>query len=870
MKAPKLIGVALTFLIFLNAGSPANAALQPHVTDWVNLASLPSMRRHAVHYDNAEILHSHAMVGTVNRTLAGISLEPGKGDLSLQLLTNPRGATLQFVFSTPLADYGKIKSYRILINDQERYRAYSLDPGGGIKQSIFLEVKPGTTHTTIEVQALPDSEAPVIISLIRAYRGTGDQWHPSLNDLSMRLGLLSPEGSGYQIDAGEMAAIKKTIPPSQFIKPEATVLINYCARSDSQDQQYIGQLADLAMRAHFPLRIRFETDWGGVPKGVPDGLGGTFSDPTYQQIVYSPQNQVVIPALQKLLGSSYDVHYGLSVPNVWGNTPWMTFNNHHLNEFRADRLKAALKAWQSQCDRLALVEDGGLFPHSLSTGDETIYWADGVDDHGYTAFNHGIPRTHLEADFNPATVAAAAKDGVMLNPKDGLTGSERWWLHQNLARQQQRLVNDMISSLQPDPILIGSNSHRTSRTKLTIDNIYTEPYAMPLYPLKEVTEWHPGIELGSVENGCSGGEYWNGAEMLSWLLKEREFGRTALPNLECTGAKNEDELIGCLQAAYATGCRYVTLFNWPYVKNLSALLQRFETTIEEPTGVMDSPSSGVAARPLNQPIFRSYAAPTGSFGINRIDLSLAGAPCTIVVSLRDIATDHNLFTITVPVVPNSGWLSIYLPTLIPQKPGFNYRVAVEHISGPIPSVRLSPDGSPAVRILADIAAERARSLIVENWEDPFNLIHRLSTSVNWKEQNAYSRYDWNASLSAYANNEPVTSYRLAVRAQQLANPSHYIVENPGGALAPFPVTIRCQKPTRLTITSISPAQLALQVRSGHPEAVQLIWSGITRRVSLTPGVSTSITLTASRRVYRPRRIIHRYHRPAPPFGGKHL
>lgn len=870
MKTLNLKGAALIFLISIIAGPPASATLQPHVTDWVNLASLPSMRLHAVHYDNAEIIHRQAMVGTVNRTLAGISLGPGKGELSLQLMTNPRGATLQFVFSTPLVDYGKVKSYRILINGEERYRAYSLDPGGGIKQSIFLEVRPGTIRTAVEVQALPDSEAPVIVSLIRAYRGTGDQWRPSLNDLSMRLGLLSPEGLGYQIDAGEMAAIKKTIPNSQFIKPEAAVLVNYCTRSDSQDQQYIGQLATLAQRAHFPLRVRFETDWGGVPKGVPDGLGGTFSDPTYQQIIYSPQNQVIIPSLQKLLGLSYNVHYGLSVPNVWGNTPWMTFNNRHLNEFRADRLKAALKAWQSQCDRLALAGDGSLFPHSLSSGDETIYWADGVDDHGYTAFNHGIPRTHLEADFNPATVAAAAKDGVTLDPKNGLDGHERWWLHQNLARQQQRLVNDMINSLEPDPIIIGGESHRTSRAKLTFDNIYTEPYAMPLYPLKEVTEWHPGLELGSVENACSGGEYWNGAEMLPWLLKEREFGRTALPNLECTGAKSEDELLGCLQAAYATGCRYVTLFNWPYVKDISALLQRFETSIEEPTGVMDSPSSGVAARPLNNPLFRSYAAPAGAFGINRIDLSLAGAPCTIAVSLRDIASDHNFFTITVPVAPTSGWISIYLPTLIPQKPGFTYRVAVEHISGPTPSVRLSPDGSIAVRTLADIAAERARSLIVENWEDAPKLIHRLNTSINWKAQNAYSRYDWNASLRAYANNEPVTAYRLAVRAQQLADPSHYIVKNPGGALTPFPVTIRCQAPTHATITTFSPAQLALRLRSTQSDKVQVIWRGSSRRVRLTPNTTLSIVLAASRRIYRPRRVIRRYHRPVPAFGGRHL
>src|SRR5205823_6527101 len=144
-------------------------------------------------------------------------------------------------------------------------------------------------------------------------------------------------------------------------------------------------------------------------------------------------------------------------------------------------------------------------------------------------------------------------------PRDGLSYPERWWLHQNLARQQQRLVRWIFDALPAEPIQAGPNPRFAE--DLARRNIFTEPYAMPLFPLNEVNSAHPGLELGYVSDGRSGGEYWSGAAMLPWLLKERERGRIALPNLECSGATN-DELLTCLRAAYACGARFATLYNW--------------------------------------------------------------------------------------------------------------------------------------------------------------------------------------------------------------------------------------------------------------------------------------------------------------------
>jgi hypothetical protein len=65
----------------------------------------------------------------------------------------------------------------------------------------------------------------------------------------------------------------------------------------------------------------------------------------------------------------YNLHYGLTVPNLWSSTPWLTMNNERLNAFK---IKCVSRA-------IATVNEirstpGGQLLQSIVTDDEPIYW----------------------------------------------------------------------------------------------------------------------------------------------------------------------------------------------------------------------------------------------------------------------------------------------------------------------------------------------------------------------------------------------------------------------------------------------------------------------------------------------------------------
>ena len=92
---------------------------------------------------------------------------------------------------------------------------------------------------------------------------------------------------------------------------------------------------------------------------------------------------------------------------------------------------------------------GGRLLEAIVTDDEPIYWprvAD-WDAKGYSKVNGGVRRSDLMLDFNPATVRAAARDGVKLDPTDGLSAVERQWLQENNARYVAMICQAIRSAL---------------------------------------------------------------------------------------------------------------------------------------------------------------------------------------------------------------------------------------------------------------------------------------------------------------------------------------------------------------------------------------------------------------------------------------
>jgi hypothetical protein len=833
------------FGLLLLLPSVASLSQAQRITDSVDFSSETSRTAHSVRFGQGAYENSKASVGTLILPVSGIRLIP-RGRLIAVLKTGRLSDHygLQITLATAPSQYGKRQIYHVKLDGQKVYVASETDPGGGINHSFFIDFTPTKSTVEVELDADKATQAPVTVSSMRCYTGLVDKNKTPTVKSKMGLALVSPLGSGYSATEASLRETYRNLPQSPYLTRQLAVLYNFCIRTAPENRKEIDALSHLAEATSIPLRIAFQFHWAGLPAGVSDGAGGTFTDLPYQQITFDSDDHVDDPGLAALMGDRYDVRYGLSVPNRWSNTPWLTFNHPRLNQLRRIRLTQALSAWKAARERLVAAGKGNLLPPELSTGEETVYWAKGVDDSKYTELNGGKPRANLMGDFNPFVVTDALKEGVNLDPRDGLNVQERSWLHLNLARQQQRIIDWMFEALPSDSVQIITHTPRYS-SDLVRRNLYTEPYAMPLFPMKEVGTTHPGLEVGYVNNGRSGGEYWSGAAMLPWLQKERERGRIALPNLECTGA-DDGQLVACLRAAYGAGARFATLYNWQKRTNIPQLLKAFADSIEKPAGQEWIPNTNKMGSMMAKWV-REYVAGSETFGINRVELFPTGTQPTglLRINIRDTdANSPDAITLTAkPDITPNGTIVVTLPLLFHQQPGRHYALTVA-VDGPEqPSFLLAADGSIAVGLTSDIYLERARSIAIEDWQDAADILQSLHDFHSHSLQSLFAREALEEADRLLAERLPQEAYYAAIKAEQLTLPVTYDLPAPGGRLAPYWITILCPAgPVQARITTYSAQEATITVRSEIAQKVTLRWGKLETVAQLSANVPVEISL----------------------------
>lgn len=823
------------------------------IADSLELALSASRLAHAVVTTGA-VRHDTAQVGTLALPVAGIRLKAGDR-LQADLATPGvgKGASVLITLATNPADYGKRQSFHVKVDGRELLSLGEVDPGGGVTRSYFVDLIARQPKIAVEIEADAATAAPVTVSVMRCYAGLTHEAQVKARanppKEKMGLALVSPKGMGYTIDAPTLKELFRALPASPYLQEQAAVLYNFCSRGPAENQAEIDRLAALAEDTNVPLRIAFQVHWGGVPRGLSDGAGGTFTDIPYQQISYDPQDAYDDPGLAALMGDRNDIHYGLSIPNVWSNTPWLTYNHPRLNQLRQIRLTQALYAWREARERLAVAGKARLLPGQLSTGDETIYWAQGVDDRKFTEVNGGVPRSHLSADFNPFTVADALRDGVNLDPRDGLDARERLWLHQNLARQQQRLIDWMFAALPAEAVQMAPGGPHFG-LDLVRHNLFTEPYAMPLFPMKELGTTHPGMELGFVNHAKSGGEYWSG-EALPWLLKARERGRIALPNLECTGAP-PPQLLAALRSAYACGARFATLYNWDKGSETPKVLRSFASGIEHPAAEEFPPATTGPNVGVGKRWEREYTAGPAAFGINRVEVYGLEIPAVIPARLTLRAADGAEVTVPGTLRPTTGRptvSSFSLPALFIQQPEKRYTLVLEIDSANPPSVALATDGKIAVRLVSDLALERARSRAIAEWQDAADILSSLAEIHAKSPQPRFAEEALERAQEYFKHNLPRDAYTAAIRAEQLAMPSSYHVAAPGGRLAPYWINVDAPAgAVTATITAYDDRTASVTIRSAVAQTVELRRGAAHTKATLSPNVPAEITLDL-----RPRR-----------------
>lgn len=323
-----------------------------------------------------------------------------------------------------------------------------------------------------------------------------------------------------------------------------------------QGPEHMQRLADaigkLILEKNVPFVPGYPTTWSFSPLNTPDGKGKTFGAIEYQQIAYSKYDNYHDPGLKEYMDSCkpgwYDVHYGLTIPNHWSSVPWLTMNNPWLNEARRNGITDAvrkLNPWLMRMERNGITGLIGLIGE-----DEPVYWTKIVDvfEDGYGRVNNGVPRTDMLVDFNWYVIQDAAKDGVNLDPADGLDEKEKRWLHLNPARFNRMISNTIRSAIRKEAIVV-----RGERIEFPKDDRAACNYVYWVggrgYPLED--RYHPIWEQAVYPEAGVG----LGGDPRPYL-RARELGRVACSDYESHNETNLYKYIPNLCGLYENGCRF--------------------------------------------------------------------------------------------------------------------------------------------------------------------------------------------------------------------------------------------------------------------------------------------------------------------------
>ena len=375
--------------------------------------------------------------------------------------------------------------------------------------SAFVDLPDGC-GAQVTVALANRAETPLQISEAFVYR--------DLEAYARERGLVQPMRLGPTVDARvtreRLEAIRTLLPATDALQPMASVAAFAVAY---WSPEYMAQTLQNALvassAAKMPLELQLITWWAGTPLGC-DGHGGRWTDPEYQQVTYDPDT----------------AKFGLSVPNCWSSTPWLTTAHPALNAFKAARFEDAGRMLRAEFDRAAAA--GGAasdFPvMSLVMDNEVTYWGAGMPN----------APPHLQADFNPALVAKARAEGVVLDPKDGVSPAETAFLRRNLRDYNRQMAAGVLAGLGNCPLR---------------DRVYTHTFMLGWCfdnPMQ-------ATEVGVLNGVRLGGEWAEG----STLEMHRELGVPANINAELGGCKTS--VAGLIADCYAAACDHVTLFNIP-------------------------------------------------------------------------------------------------------------------------------------------------------------------------------------------------------------------------------------------------------------------------------------------------------------------
>ena len=210
-------------------------------------------------------------------------------------------------------------------------------------------------------------------------------------------------------------------------------------------------------------------------------------------------------------------------------------NSPVLNQYRAKRLEESIGLLKE------VSEGSATWIKGIYVDNEPRYW-----DTDCEAGNPKSIRKVLWADFNPFVVEDAKKDGVALDPSDGLSDAELTWLHRNVGKYNQNTVDAANKAIaahefaQSVPLYTHSLQHRR------------------MFPGAAIN--HPASEWAYANGARTGIEgMWS---QPSDFYRVREWGPWSNLNREENDGHDIDDHLWDLRVAYMTGADLYNSYNW--------------------------------------------------------------------------------------------------------------------------------------------------------------------------------------------------------------------------------------------------------------------------------------------------------------------
>ncbi len=330
--------------------------------------------------------------------------------------------------------------------------------------------------------------------------------------------------------------------------------LNYMTVSDEQAVEQISSFIAAAAKSGLPLQLMPTLSWA-APYDVADGLGGSFTDVRYGQVLYN-----------SLTGEWVD-----STPNAYGDTQWCSWGEPTLLTAQRERI---LSVFDRVTKYLYAAAADGRLKQPVST----------LLEHS-VVYKGPLPQSSIYTmglidggDFNPVVIAAAKNDGIVLDPTDGLSYEEKKWMNEYQARYVQSLADIYQKAYGSDPIVIR-NGEVLYPTGQRTNEIYSHTVQWidqtPSHGDLRISGWKSGIGTGFYE-AC---EEFALIDDIRFYQYRVAYGKTGNCNFEMASLNDPKVFRASIAKLYEAGVNFVTLFNDKSEYRTASMLAEIDRTL---------------------------------------------------------------------------------------------------------------------------------------------------------------------------------------------------------------------------------------------------------------------------------------------------